>query len=194
MSHIQLYSAFMNIIQDEVYIHTMTNRYGYQYQLINDLINHFESAQQYRISNNQKNLVEKSNHHQISRWACAHLRVKIGHQSYAKWELQYECISRILLKTIHPVIFQEHGFPKSYLNRYLQNIYPLYQSRNLYHLQKIVEVGEISPGKTREIVNLKLQMKKNGRPTYLNENMSLVIASAKIEDGHGLPFGLSGVE
>ena len=52
----------MDIIQDEVSIHTMTNRYGYQYQLINDLINHFESAQPYRISNNQKNLVEKSNH------------------------------------------------------------------------------------------------------------------------------------
>ena len=32
-------------------------------------------------------------------------------------------------------------------------------------------------------------MKKNGRPTYLNEDgESLVIASAEIEGGHGLPF------
>ena len=42
----------MDMIQDEVYIHTMTNRYGYQYQLVKELINHFESTQQYRISNN----------------------------------------------------------------------------------------------------------------------------------------------
>ena len=45
---------------------------------------------------------------------------------------------------------QEYRVPKSSLNRYLGKIYQLLQSRNVAQLQKIVEVGEISPGKARE--------------------------------------------
>ena len=56
-------------------------------------------------------------------------------------------------------------------------------------MQKRVEVGEISPGKVREIVNLTVRMKKSGQPTFLDEHKeSLVIASANIEGDHGLPF------
>ena len=41
----------------------------------------------------------------------------------------------------------------------------------------------------RETVKLTVQMKKNARPTYLDEDKeSLVIASAEIEGGHGLTF------
>ena len=47
----------------------------------------------------------------------------------------------------------------------------------------------------KEIVKLKVQMKKNGQPTYLNEDKdSLLIASDYIEDGRGLPFDFHGVE
>ena len=87
------------------------------------------------------------------------------------------------MKSIHPFIFQEYGVPKFYLNRYPRKIYPLLKISNLSYLQNRVAVGEISPGKVREIVNLKVRMKKNGRP-----NESLVITSANIEGGHGLPF------
>ena len=46
----------------------------------------------------------------------------------------------------------------------------------------------------REIVKLAVQMKKPGRPTYLNGyEESLVIASANIEGVHDLPFGFRGV-
>ena len=95
------------------------------------------------------------------------------------------------MKTIHSVIFQEYeyGVPKSSLNIDIQKIYPLLQSINLDHLQNRVEVGETSLGKVREIVKLKVQMKKNGQPTYLNEDEeSLVIVPVGIEGGHGLPF------
>ena len=57
----------MAIIQDEVSILTMPNKYGYHYRMIKELITHFESAQQYRTPNNQKKLVENSNQPQISR-------------------------------------------------------------------------------------------------------------------------------
>ena len=39
-----------------------------------------------------------------------------------------------------------------------------------------------------------VQINKAGRPTYLNENEgSLLVASAKIEGGHGLPLDCRGV-
>ena len=144
----------MSVVQDDVSICAMPNKYAPQSQLIKDLINHFEPAQKDRIQNNQKNMAEERNQHQILLWACAHLHYFIGRQSYTERELQYVCISMILLKTTYPVIFQEYGVPKSSLNRYLSKIYPLLQSRNLFQLQNRVEVGEISPGKVRAIVKL----------------------------------------
>ena len=102
----------MDFVKDEVSIHAVPNKYGSQYRLIKDLITHFESAQQDRISNNQKKLLENSNQNQILRRSCAHLRFQIGNQSYTEWGLQSECITRIILKNIHPVIFQEYGVPK----------------------------------------------------------------------------------
>ena len=65
MSHQQLYSEFMAVVQDEVSICAVPNKYGSQYQLIKDLIPHFKSTQQDRISNNQKKLVENRNQHHI---------------------------------------------------------------------------------------------------------------------------------
>ena len=98
------------------------------------------------------------------------------------------------MKTIHRVILQERGVPYSSLTRDLRRIYPLLQSRNLAHPQKIVEVGGISPGKVREIVKLTVPTKKAGRRTYPNEGEeSLVIVSADIEGGHGLPLDCRGV-
>ena len=44
------------------------------------------------------------------------------------------------------------------------------KSSNINHLQKSFEVGDISRGKVREISGLIVQMKKLGRPTYLNEH------------------------
>ena len=96
----------MSAVQYEVSIRAVPKKYGSQSRLIKDLITQFESAQQDKISNNQKKLVEKSNQHNISRWACYHLLFQLGHQSYTEWELQSACIARILLKTIHPVISQ----------------------------------------------------------------------------------------
>ena len=81
MTHLQLCSEFMVFILDEASIQIATNKYGSQYQLIKDLITNFESAQQYRISNNQNKLGENSNQHQISRWGFSHLHFQIGHQS-----------------------------------------------------------------------------------------------------------------
>ena len=75
----------------------------------------------------------------------------------------------------------------------LWKIYPLLQSTNLNHLQTIVEAGDISWGKVRAFVELKVQMKKAGRPTCLNEEEdSLVFESANIEGVHGLPLGCNG--
>ena len=88
MNHMQIYSVFMFVIQDEVSIHIVPKKYGSQSRLIKDLITHFESAQQDKISNNQKKLTEDSNQHNILRWACDHLFSQIGHQSYTDWELQ----------------------------------------------------------------------------------------------------------
>ena len=68
--------------------------------------------------------------------------------------------SHYLKKTTHTVILQEYGVPKPSLNIYLLKIYPLLQSRNISHLQKIVEVGDISPGNVREIIKVKVLMKK----------------------------------
>ena len=65
MSHMQLYSELMAAIQDEVSIYTVSKRYVSQYRLIKDLITHLESAQKVRTSNNQNNLVENSNQHNI---------------------------------------------------------------------------------------------------------------------------------
>ena len=114
MTHLQLYAAFMSVIQDEVSIFTIPNKYGSQSWLIKYLITHFESAEQDGISNNHKNLVKNINQHHILQWECYHIRVKIGHQSYTKWELQSACISMILLKTTHQVIFREYGVLKSW--------------------------------------------------------------------------------
>ena len=61
-------------------------------------------------------------------------------------------------------------------------------------MQKRVEIGEISPGKVREIVKLTVQIKKPGQPTYLNEyKVSLVFAPADIEGSHCLPFEFQSV-
>ena len=149
MTHLKLYSEFMAVIQDEVSIRIMPNKYGFQSRLIKDLITNFESAQQDRIFNNQKNLAENSNHHHILQWECVHLHFQIGHHPYTEWDLQSAYIARILLKNIHPVIFQEYGVPKSSLNRDLRKIYPLLQSRNIAQLQNRVEVGEIPLYKVR---------------------------------------------
>ena len=168
----------MTVVQDEVSIHTMPKKYGSQSRLIKDLVTQFESSQQDRIYNNQKNLVEKTNHHHISWLACAHLHIQIGHQSYTEWELQSACISRVIKKTIHPFFPQEYWFLKSSLTRSLRNIYPIIQNSTLSHLKHRVEVGGISPGKVREIVKLTVRMNKLGWRTYLNEDKeSLVIVS-----------------
>ena len=71
----------MAVIQYEVSIRIMPNKYGYQSRLIKDIITHFESAQQDGIYNNQKNLAENRNKCQILRWVWDHLIFQIGHQS-----------------------------------------------------------------------------------------------------------------
>ena len=143
---------------------------------------------------NKNNMVEKNGQSFLifpQGWACTHLRVSnlnISHTLSGNSNMYaYPGFYR---KNIHPGHFTGiYGVPNSSLNRDLLNIYPLLQCGNLAHIQKRVEVGEISPGKVREIVKLKVQMKENCRPTYLNEDgESLVIASAEIEGGHGLPF------
>ena len=100
----------MSVIQDEVSIRAVPNKYGTQSWLIKDLIAHFESALQDKISNNQKKLVENSNHNQIFQRACANIRFQMLHQSYTEWELPYACIARILLKTAHQVISRNMEF------------------------------------------------------------------------------------
>ena len=98
------------------------------------------------------------------------------------------------MKYTYPVIFNGFGFPGSYFTRALWNIYPLLQSRNIKQLQNIFEVGEILWVKVREIVNLTVQINKSGGRTYLNEDEeSLVVASAKIEGGNGIPLYCCGV-
>ena len=121
----------MAMIQNEVSIHDMTNKYGSHSQQIKDLITQVESAQQYRISNKQKNLAENSNCNRILQWECAHIRCQFFHKSYTDLELQSACIARILLIYTHPVIFKEYGDPKSSLTIALRTIYPLLQSKNL---------------------------------------------------------------
>ena len=52
----------------------------------------------------------------------------------------------------------------------------------------------MSPGMVREIINFTVQMKKAGRRTYLNQDEeSLVVASANIEGGRGIPLDCHGV-
>ena len=98
------------------------------------------------------------------------------------------------LQKYPPSHFQEYGFPKSFLNRDIQKIYPLLQSRNISHLQNRVEVGEKSLGMVIEILKLTVGMKKNGRPNYLNEDyQSLLISSADIEIVPGIPFECHGL-
>ena len=80
-------------------------------------------------------------------------------------------------------------FPKSSLTRSLQNIYPLPQIRNIYHIQKRIEVGGISTGKAIEILKLPVRTNKSGCQTYTNEDKeSLEMASDEIECGRGLPL------
>ena len=74
----------MSVIQNEVSIRALPNTYGSQSQQIKDLIAQFESTQQDRISNEQKNLVENINQHQISRSECDHLQCQLGNQSYTE--------------------------------------------------------------------------------------------------------------
>ena len=124
----------MTVIQDEVSIRAVPNKYGSQYQQIKDLISKFEFPQQYRISNKQKKLVENSNHNHISWWTCAHLHYELGHHSYTEWEMKSTCCTRILLKYTHLAIFNKYGVLKLSLTRTLLKIYPLLQGRNLNHL------------------------------------------------------------
>ena len=72
----------------------------------------------------------------------------------------------------HPFVLQKYDVPKSSLNRDLRKIYPLLQSRNISHLQKRVEVGEIAQVKAIEILNLKVQMNKNVLPTDMMKTRS----------------------
>ena len=58
ISHQKLYSAFMAVIQDEVPIRAVPNKYVSEYRQIKDLIAQFESTQQDVIFNKQKKLVE----------------------------------------------------------------------------------------------------------------------------------------
>ena len=55
----------MDVIQDEVSIRAVPNKFGFQSQKIKDLISRFESAQQDMISNKHKNMEENSNQYQI---------------------------------------------------------------------------------------------------------------------------------
>ena len=149
MSHQKLYLSFMAVIQFEVSIHAVYNKCGSQSRQIKDLITKFEYAQQDRISNKQKKLIENSNQNKISRWSYYHIHCKLGHQSYTEWEIQPACSAKILFKYNYPVIFNKYGVPKPYLTRDLRKIYPLLQIRNLNHLQKRFLVGGISLFKVR---------------------------------------------
>ena len=51
----------MAVVEDKLSIHAVTNKYGSQARQIKDLITQFESAQQYGISNKQKELAENIN-------------------------------------------------------------------------------------------------------------------------------------
>ena len=84
MSHQKIYSEFMAIIQDEVCIRTLPKKYGSQSRHIKDLISKFESAQKYKISNKQNNMVENSNQNHIFQWEFAHIHCNLFHQSYTE--------------------------------------------------------------------------------------------------------------
>ena len=120
MYYQNLYSAFMAVVQYEVSISVVPKKYGSQSRQIKDPTTQFETAQQDRISNKQKNMAENRNWHKIFLMVCAHIHFQLGHQSNTECEIQSACISRILLKTTYLVIFQEYGVPKSSLTRALR--------------------------------------------------------------------------
>ena len=185
----------MSVIQNEVSIRSVPNKYDSQSRQIKDLVTQFESAQQDRISDKQKNLVENSNQNHIFLWSSAHIPCFLDHKSYTEWELQSACITRILLKYTYPVIFREYGVPKSSLTRDLRKIYPPLQINNINDQKNRFEIRGISWYKVGEIVKCTVQMNKSGQRTYLNEyEDSLVVASANIEGGRGLPLEWRGIE
>ena len=102
----------MDVVEDEVSIFAMPKKFVSKFQHIKDLIIHFLSAQQYRITNKHKKLVKNSNHHHMSRWGSAHFNCFLCQQSKTEWELQAGGIAKILLKYTYPVIFNKYVVPK----------------------------------------------------------------------------------
>ena len=98
MSHHNLYSEFMPVIQDEVFIRYAFYIFGVHNINTKGLISNFESTQQDIFSKNHNNMIENRNQHHIYRWDSALLRFSLGHQSYTNWEIKYECCARITLK------------------------------------------------------------------------------------------------
>ena len=104
----------------------------------------FGSSQKYRVSKNQKNLLENINWDHIYRIDSAQLRFSLGNQTYMEWGIKSECCDRIMLIFYYQAIFKEYGLPKSTLTKYLWNIHPLFKFSNSNALKSIVETGEAS--------------------------------------------------
>ena len=126
MSHHNLHSELMILIQDEVSIRSAFRKCVVNSRHIKYLICKFEFTQQDRISNKQKKLIERINQHQFSWWDCDLIQFKPGHQSYTNWEMKSACFSMIILNFSYIAIINKYVVPKSIFNKSLRRICPIF--------------------------------------------------------------------
>ena len=106
------------------------------------------------------------------------------------WELHQSVEGIILLKSICTAIHDDFGVPNTYIQRYLNLIFPPLKCSSLKHLWYLTILGEIDNKSVRNMITENIVKQKLGQKYYLlGYEYAYILATTEIEVAHDFPRG-----
>ena len=88
-------------------------------------------------------MVESINQIQITSLSKARLYMEHGNQPYTYWELMTACGVRVFLNASYEDLKSDYSIIMSTMEIHLKKICPPLQCRNMRHLHKMINIGEV---------------------------------------------------
>ena len=130
-------NAVMSILSRKISTRQASSVYNVPYRKIINITTALESAQEQRVTT----LVENYNQQQIYRWVRKYLLLPLCRGDYTDWELRQSVEGIILLESGCATIHEDFGVPNTYLQRYLNLIFPPLKISSLKHLWYLMSLG-----------------------------------------------------
>ena len=137
-------NSIHNAVMATLLINISSRQVSLLYKVLYRSIMKVTTALEYIQEQRVTPLVENVNQQQIYRRVRKHILLPSCRGHYTDWELRQSVEEIILLKSSCATIQDNFGVPNTYLQRYLNVIFPSLKFSSLKHLWYLTSLGEIS--------------------------------------------------